>query len=93
VYNENSDVICVNKTWLTDEVSNKDILHSGFTIYRKERTNRCGGGVAKQLLRESRENYFGSIDNSFKDNPKRFWSALKQTSKSCSIPGAGCIKT
>jgi hypothetical protein len=27
-----------------------------------------------------------SIDNSFKDNSKRFWSALKQTSKSCSIP-------
>ena len=49
VYNENSDVICVTETWLTDEVSNKEILHSGFTIYRKDRTNRCGGGELQQL--------------------------------------------
>ena len=40
----------------------------------------------KKLLRESRENYFCSIDNNFKDNPKRFWSVLKQKSKSCSVP-------
>ena len=45
VYNENSDVIRVNETWLTDEVSNKEILHSEFTIRRKDRTNRCGGRV------------------------------------------------
>ena len=45
VYNENSDGICVNKTWLTDEVSNKKILHAGYTIYRKDRTTRCSGGV------------------------------------------------
>ena len=45
VYNENSDVICVNETWLTNEVSNKEILHAGYTIYKKDRANRCGGGV------------------------------------------------
>ena len=37
--------ICVSETWLTNEVSNKEILHSGFTIHRKDRKNRCGGGV------------------------------------------------
>ena len=45
VYNENSDVICVNETWLTNEVRSKEILHAGYTIYRKDRANRCGGGV------------------------------------------------
>ena len=53
VYNENSDVICVNETWLTDEVCNKDILHSGFTIYRKDRTNRCDGGVLIAIKTET----------------------------------------
>ncbi len=53
VYNENSDVICVTETWLTDEVSNKEILHSGFTIYRKDRTNRCGGGVLIAIKTET----------------------------------------
>ena len=45
VYNENSDVICVNETWLNNSISNEDILHSGFTIYRKDRKDRYGGGV------------------------------------------------
>ena len=53
VYNENSDVICVNETWLTDEVSNKEILHSEFTIYRKDGTNRCGGRVLIEIKTES----------------------------------------
>ena len=43
----------------------------------------------KRLLRASRENYFSSINVSFNNNPKRFWSVLKQKSKTCSIPG--CI--
>ena len=45
VYNENSDVICVNETWLKNSISNEDILHYGFTIYRKDRKDRYGGGV------------------------------------------------
>ena len=40
----------------------------------------------KRLLRASRENYFSSINISFNNNPKRFWSVLKQRSKTCSIP-------
>ena len=45
VYNENSDIICVNETWLNNSISNEDILHSGFTIYRKDRKDRYGAGV------------------------------------------------
>ena len=40
----------------------------------------------KKLLRESREKFFQSVDNSFKVNPKRFWSVLTHKNKSCSIP-------
>ena len=45
VYAENSDVICVNETWLNQNISNSEILHSGFTIFRRDRSDRGGGGV------------------------------------------------
>ena len=45
MYVENSDVICVNETWLNLNISNSEILHSGFTIFRRDRSDRCGGGV------------------------------------------------
>ena len=44
-YAENSDIICVNKTWLNQNISNSEILHSGFTIFRRDRSDRGGGGV------------------------------------------------
>jgi exonuclease III len=49
VYNENSDIICVNETWLNNSISNEDTLHSGFTIYRKDRKDRYGGGVLEAI--------------------------------------------
>ena len=45
VYAENLDVVCVNETWLNDYVSNAEILHSDYTIIRKKRVGRNGGGV------------------------------------------------
>ena len=45
VYAENSDVICVNETWLNQNISNSEILHSGFKIFRRDRSDRGGGGV------------------------------------------------
>ena len=46
MYAENSDVnICVNETWLNQNISNSEILHSGFTIFRRNRSDRGGGGV------------------------------------------------
>ena len=35
VYTENSDVTCVNETWLNQNISNSEILHSGFTILQQ----------------------------------------------------------
>ena len=45
VYSENSDVICVNETWLNHNISNSEILHSGFTMFRRDQSDRGGGGV------------------------------------------------
>ena len=45
MYAENSDVICVNETWLNQSISNSEKLHSGFTIFRRDRSDRGGGGV------------------------------------------------
>ena len=45
MYAENSDVICVNETWLDQNISNSEILHSGFTLFGRDRSVRGGGGV------------------------------------------------
>ena len=50
-----------------------------------ERKYKSMRSKVKKLLRESRETYFQSVDDSFKVNPKRFWSVLKRKNKSCSI--------
>ena len=42
---KNSDVICVNETWLNQSIGNSETLHSGFTIFRRDRSDRGGGGV------------------------------------------------
>ena len=42
--------------------------------------------AVKKVLRESRENYFTSLGNNFKQNPKRLWSILSNKSKSHNIP-------
>ena len=45
MHTQNSDVICVDETWLNQNISNSEILHSGFTIFRRDRSDRGGGGV------------------------------------------------
>ena len=71
------------------KIKQKDFIRRRLKVnptgYLKEKYRRLRSEI-KKLLRMSRENYYISIDSSFKDNPKWFWSALKQTSKSCSIP-------
>ena len=47
----------------------------------------------KRLLRESRENFFGTLITDYKCNPKRFWSVLKHKSKSQNIPNKISMKT
>ena len=41
---EDFDIVCVNETWLSANVYDAEILHSGYTIVRNDRITR-GGGV------------------------------------------------
>ena len=34
VYSEDLDIVCVNETWLSNNVYNAEIQHSGYTIFR-----------------------------------------------------------
>ena len=40
----------------------------------------------KKAIRESRDDFSHSLEGDHKNNPKRFWSILKFTSKSHNIP-------
>ena len=40
----------------------------------------------KRLLRDSCDKFFGSLEGVIRSNPKRFWSVLKQKSKSHGVP-------
>ena len=40
------DICCISETWVNHTVCNSQVCPSGYTILRKDRTNRRGGGVA-----------------------------------------------
>ena len=44
VFSSSYDVVCVCETWLNDSILSSEIL-PGYTIYRRDRLNRIGGGV------------------------------------------------
>ncbi len=45
VYSEAADLFWVTETWLNKDIVNAEILPHGYTIYRKDRETRSGGGV------------------------------------------------
>jgi exonuclease III len=64
VYGENLDVVCVNETWLNENISNSEILNSDYNIFRKDRVGRNGGGVLVAIKSSS----FSSVKE-FVSNP------------------------
>ena len=44
VYASDFNVLCITETWLSDHISDGEILPSDFVLYRKDRPSR-GGGV------------------------------------------------
>ncbi|EDO31688.1 predicted protein [Nematostella vectensis] len=44
-YSENADIVFINETWLNSSISDEEVFHSGYTIYRRDRNDREGGGV------------------------------------------------
>ncbi len=61
-------------------------LKANPTLHLQEKYRKMRSEVKRFILRESRENFFSSINDSFANNSKRFWSVMKQKSKTCSIP-------
>ena len=58
VYSKDSDVIFVNETWLKKHICDLEILHSGYTIFRKDQITRGGGvllGVRTSSFKSMRE--------------------------------------
>ena len=45
VYSEQADLVWVTETLLTDDVHNCEILNNSYSVYRKDRKTRQGGGV------------------------------------------------
>ena len=43
----------MNETWLNNTISNEEILHSSYTILRKDRKDRHGGGVLIAIKTDS----------------------------------------
>lgn len=59
IYSESADLVFVNETWLTNSISYSELLHEGYTIFRKDRTDRRGGGV----LIAAKSSLFRSVKN------------------------------
>ena len=45
VNQNDSDIVCITETWLSDEIPDNAVAMHGFTLFRKDREKR-GGGVA-----------------------------------------------
>ena len=45
VYTRKIDIVIVSETWLDNTVPDYEILPNGYTIFRKDRIGRRGGGV------------------------------------------------
>ena len=45
VYAGDFDIVAITETWLNDSILDHVLLHTGYTIYRKDRDGRMGGGV------------------------------------------------
>ena len=58
VYSDDLDIVCANETWLSENVYNAKILHSGYRIVRKDRKTRGAGvllGIKTSVFKQVRE--------------------------------------
>lgn len=53
IYANDTDIVCVNETWLHSGILNSELLHSGYSIYRKDRDTRRAGGVLLAVKTDS----------------------------------------
>ncbi len=61
------DVISITETWLSEQIDNRELTIPGFRLFRKDRDNRKGGGVAtfiKNGLHVSEKNCYADLSGS-----------------------------
>ena len=61
----NIDICCISELWLNHTVCNSQVCPSGYTILRKDRTNRRGGGVAILCRNDWKMEPLPNLTNSF----------------------------
>ena len=42
---ENPDIICITESWANANIGDGEININGYTVFRRDRHNRIGGGV------------------------------------------------
>ena len=65
VKTNNIDICCISETWLNYTVCNSQVCPSRYTILRKDRTNRRGGGVAILCRNDWKMESLPNLTNSF----------------------------
>jgi exonuclease III len=45
IVEEKPDLICITESWTNETIGDAEINFSGYTLFRKDRKNRVGGGV------------------------------------------------
>lgn len=51
VYANDTDIVCVNETWLHNSILNSELLHDSYTIYQKDCDTRQAGAVKTNSFR------------------------------------------
>ena len=88
VYLEDFDIVCVNETWLSANVYNAEILHSGYTIVRNDRITRGGG-----LLLGLKTSTFKSISEiEYKHDQLEVAVAEITTASNIEMPVCSCYR-
>ena len=62
IYTQDFSLIVISETWLHDYIYNKEILSTGYTIYRKDRCSK-GGGVMLAVKSTFKTTELASPDN------------------------------
>ena len=82
-----------DKPWVNTEIKkairkSKRLRHKARTSFSPYLLNKVKDqkNIVKNMLRQGKENYMNSLEETFTKNPKRFWSYVKQSnSRECGI--------
>jgi hypothetical protein len=86
------DVVCVNETWLNENISNSEILNSDYNIFRKDRVGRNGGGVLVAIKSSSFSSVKEFVSNLDDIKELEIVSATVKTTSNQNILFSSCYR-